>query len=365
MHKQSNPHSTPLTVSNHFFLNISMAEYQNKAAWLPGVGKQVEIGPADIPEPGPGELLIEVKVVAAQPAEYKIQEGTLPYQLNYPTIIGISFSGVVVKVGTEVSRFKKGDCIVTNSAGSIRNDPRFGAYQKYAVTTQEMTAKIGEVSFEAAVSISSLAYPASALFIHLHLEKPAEHPNPENKNKKVLIWGASSSFGAYATYLAARAGYTVVGVASSKNAQLVKSFGAAHFVDRTSPTVTQELIDLGPFEAVLAAADAAQDQPVLGAVLAAHGGGSFLSTMGLRPGVELPPGVQGNFVAIMDVYLDPKTRDFTTWVWWDFLETELASGRLQPVPVQILGGLDKVQEAWNLLKAGKVSGQRLAITPGL
>jgi len=38
-----------------------MAEYQNKAAWLPGVGKQVEIGPADIPEPGPEELLIEVR----------------------------------------------------------------------------------------------------------------------------------------------------------------------------------------------------------------------------------------------------------------------------------------------------------------
>ena len=54
----------------------------------------------------------------------------------------VSFSGVVVKVGTEVSRFKEGDRIVTNSAGSIRNDPRFGAYQKYAVTTQEMTAKV-------------------------------------------------------------------------------------------------------------------------------------------------------------------------------------------------------------------------------
>ena len=123
-----------------------------------------------------------------------------------------------------------------------------------------------------------------------------------------------------------------MGVASSKNAQLVKSFGAEHFFDGNSSTLTQELIELGPFEAVLAAADAAHDQPVLGAVLAVHrgGGGSFLSTMGLRPGVELPSGVEVNFVAIMDVYLDPKTRDLTTWVWWDFLESELASGRLQP-----------------------------------
>lgn len=342
-----------------------MAAYQNIAAWLPGVGEQVEIGPANTPDPGPGELLIEVGVVAAQPAEYKIQEGTLPYALKYPTIIGLSFSGTIVKVGTEVSRFKQGDRIVTNSCGSLRNDPRFGAYQRYAITTQEMTAKIGEASFEAAVSISSLCYPASALIQHLHLEKPTDHPNPENKNKKVLIWGASSSFGAYASLMAARAGYTVVGVASSKNAQLVKSFGAMHFIDRRSPTVTQELIDIGPFEAVLAAADSAPDQDVLGAVLAAHGGGTFLSTMGVRAGVELPPGVNGTFAPFMEAYLDPKKREFTQWVWWDFLESGLASGRLQQMPVQILGGLDKVQEAWNLLKEGKVSGQRLAITPNL
>jgi NADPH:quinone reductase-like Zn-dependent oxidoreductase len=225
--------------------------------------------------------------------------------------------------------------------------------------------QIGQASFEAAVSVSNLYGAVSALILHLHLERPSNNPNPENKNKKVLIWGASSSFGAYATQIAARAGYGVVGVASSGNAQLVRSFGATYFVDRKSPTVKQELIDLGPFTAVLAAADSAQDQVLLGAVLAAHGGGTFLSTMGVRAGVELPSGVSGFFTQFLDDYLDPKNREFTRWVWWDFLESELASGRLQLVPVRVLGGLDKVQEAWDLLKEGKVSGQRLAIAPYL
>ncbi|KAK4895544.1 hypothetical protein LTR27_006327 [Elasticomyces elasticus] len=342
-----------------------MATYQNMAAWLPGVGKQVEVGPADTPEPGPGELLIEVKAIASQPAEYKIQDGSLPYPLKYPTIIGISFSGTIVKVGTEVSRFKQGDRVATNSCMVLRNDSRFGSYQRYALTTQEMTAKIGETSFETAVSVSTLCYSASALILHLHLERPADHPNPENKSKKVLIWGASSSFGAYASQMAARAGYAVVGVASAKNAQLVKSFGAMHFVDRKPPTVTQELIDLGPFEAVLAASDSAPDQVVLGDVLVAQGGGTFVVTMGVWPGVELPSGVTGIFAAFLPDYLDPKNREFTEWVWWEFLESEFASGRLQSVPVRALGGLDKVQEAWNLLKEHKVSGERLAIAPGL
>jgi NADPH:quinone reductase-like Zn-dependent oxidoreductase len=199
----------------------------------------------------------------------------------------------------------------------------------------------------------------------LHLDRPSSSPNPENKNKKVLIWGASSSFGAYATQLALQAGYSVVGVASARNAQLLESMGVTHFVDRNSPTVTEELVALGPFEAVLAAADAAEDQVVLGNVLAAHGGGSFLTTMGVRAGVKLPEGVTGFFRQYVDDYLDPKNAEFTQWVWWNYLENALTSGQLKLVPVKVLGGLDKVQEAWRMLHEGKVSGERLAIAPGL
>ena len=156
-----------------------------------------------------------------------------------------------------------------------------------------------------------------------------------------------------------------MGVASAKNAELVRSFGAEHFVDRKSTTVVQDLIDIGPFEAVLAAQDAAPDQVVLGEVLAAQGGGTFLSTMGVRPGVELPPGVSGFFAQFLDDYLDPKNKEFTRWLWWEFLESEFASGNMKFMPVRVVGGLDKVQDAWDLLKEGKVSGQRLAIAPNL
>jgi NADPH:quinone reductase-like Zn-dependent oxidoreductase len=197
----------------------------------------------------------------------------------------------------------------------------------------------------------------------LHLDKPSEEPNPDNKMKKILIWGASSSFGAYATQLATEAGYTVVGVASGQNAELVRSFGAVHFVDRKSPSASQELVAHGPFHAVLAASDSAQDQVVIGNVLAAQGGGSFLSTMGLRQGVTLPPGVSGHFAQFLDDYLDPKNEAFTKWLWWQYLETAIVSGKLIMLPVRVLGGLSKVQTAWDLLHEGKVSGQRLVIVP--
>ena len=65
-----------------------MSGSQNLAAWLPGVGKALEIREAPRPTPTKGELLIKVMAVAVQPAEYKIQKGILPFQLTYPTIIG-------------------------------------------------------------------------------------------------------------------------------------------------------------------------------------------------------------------------------------------------------------------------------------
>ncbi|KAH8659764.1 putative alcohol dehydrogenase [Xylariales sp. PMI_506] len=337
----------------------------NIAAWLPGVGEAIEVGPTDLPIPGPGELLIKVSLVAVQPVEYKIQKAILSIPLTYPAILGFTFTGVVVKTGPGVIRFNVGDRIVTNGAGPFIDDARFGGYQRYALTTQALTSKIGNVSFETAASVSNLYTAASALVLHLGLDRPAKEPRITSKGQKVLIWGASSSLGVRATQMAVDAGYTVVGTASLRNEGLVKSFGAEHFVDRKSVDTAQQLIRLGPFQAILAAADSAEDQPVIGRVLAAQGGGSFLSTMGLRDGVTLPPGVQVKFAQFLDDYLDPKNKGFTEWLWWDYLENTLQSNKIKPLPLNIIGGLSKLQAALDLLSQGSVSATRLAIDASL
>jgi NADPH:quinone reductase-like Zn-dependent oxidoreductase len=203
----------------------------------------------------------------------------------------------------------------------------------------------------------------SALVLHLHLDKPSPTPNPLNNSKKILIWGASSSFGANAIQIAASAGYSVVGVASASNAELVKSLGATDFVDRANSSVAEELIAIGPFHAVLAAADSAKDQATMGAVLAAQGGGKVLSTMGVRAGVKLPDGVTILFAQFLDDYLDPDNADFTRWVWWEYLEEALAMGHICALPTRIMGGLSHAQEAWDTLRQGKASGERLIIRP--
>jgi NADPH:quinone reductase-like Zn-dependent oxidoreductase len=56
--------------------------------------------------------------------------------------MAVCFAGTVVKIGPGVTRFQVGDRVVTNSAGTLRNDARFGALQRYALTTQQLTAKV-------------------------------------------------------------------------------------------------------------------------------------------------------------------------------------------------------------------------------
>jgi hypothetical protein len=64
----------------------------NVAAWLHGVGKDLQLGPSEIHKAGPGELLIKVQAAAVQPAEWKIQRGLLPIPLSYPNILGSEFT---------------------------------------------------------------------------------------------------------------------------------------------------------------------------------------------------------------------------------------------------------------------------------
>jgi len=206
--------------------------------------------------------------------------------------------------------------------------------------------------------------PASALFLHLGLERPLVGSKSPARDEKVLIWGASSSMGALATQIAVDAGYTVVAVASAHNRELVASMGAEHFLDRKTENATTSLVALGPYKAVFAAAESAADQLTIGEVLAKQGGGRFLTTMGVRPGVNLPSGVEGFFVQYLDDYMDPNNAEYTEWFWWGYLENALTGGKLKPFPTEVKGGLSSVMSAWNALREGKMSGRRQIIHPG-
>ena len=60
-----------------------------------------------VPNPGPGEILVKVKAVALNPADWKAHKGLIP--VNFPAILGADVSGDVEELGEGVTDFKKGD----------------------------------------------------------------------------------------------------------------------------------------------------------------------------------------------------------------------------------------------------------------
>jgi hypothetical protein len=125
------------------------------------------------------------------------------------------------------------------------------------------------------------------------------------------------------------------------------------------------LLAVGPFRAIFGASETAGDQTIIGNLLEAQGGGRFLTTMGVRPGVVLPPTVEGFFVQYMDDYMKAENEDYVKWMFWDYLENSLKSGSLQLGKVEVVGGLEELQRSFDLLQAGKVKGRKLVIAPGV
>lgn len=104
---------------------------------------------------------------------------------------------------------------------------------------------------------------------------------------------------------------------------------------------------------------------MIGNLLAAQGGGSFLTTMGVRSGVVLPDVVKGYFVQYMDHYFKPENTEYVKWVFWEYLEEGLVSGSLKLEEVEVIGGLGMLVEGLGRLQGGEVNGKKLVIQPNL
>jgi NADPH:quinone reductase-like Zn-dependent oxidoreductase len=274
----------------------------------------------------------------------------------------VAIAGTVHSVGNGVTRFKPGDHVLAVCALRLLQDARYAGLQRYTLVYQDLTSKIGSADPTTAIAAASLYQALAALTIHLSLSPPTTTPDPTNLSKRVLIWGGSSTVGSYAIQLASKAGYTVVTTSSPQYHSQLLSFGATETHDRHDTSLKEKLTKAGPYEAVLAAADSAEDQTLMASVLAAQGGGSILSTMGARPGAVVPPGVEVKFGQFIDSYLgdDAATKERREKFFWGFLENDvLGEGRLgiQLVDTTVVGGLGKAEEGLERLRGGHGAGR--------
>ncbi len=185
-----------------------------------------------IPKPVPkaDELLLRVHASTVSIADHRTRSRDLPKGLWFfipvalgvfrprKRVLGMEAAGVVEAVGDEVTGFAPGDEVITMLGGS------FGGHAEYArVPLSKATAlKPGNLTIEESAALIFGGYTAISYLNLVELGPGSE----------VLVNGASGAVGTAVVQLAKQRGATVTGVCSARNAELVRSLGADHIIDR-------------------------------------------------------------------------------------------------------------------------------------
>jgi len=186
-----------------------------------------EYGNADVlnyedvekPVPNAGEVLVKVHVAAVNPVDWKIRDGMGEMLgLKLPVILGCEIAGTIETVGGKIENFKSGDAVF----GFISLQ-RNGGYAEYAIAKiDEIVLKPENLNYENAAAIAVGALTSWQAILSL---------GNLTSGQKILIHGASGGVGSMAVQLAKAKGAYVIGTASGKNEEFVKSLGADEFVD--------------------------------------------------------------------------------------------------------------------------------------
>lgn len=193
-----------------------------KALTFKRYGKSPDIGFSEVPRPAlrPDEMLVEVHAASVNPIDNMIPTGLFKAVVKFemPATLGSDLAGVVVEIGSRVTRFKPGDEVFANIF-----DQGTGSIAEFAVVPESAAAlKPANLDFVQAASIPMVGLTSwQALRERVDLRA----------GQKVFIPAGSGGIGTFAIQLAKWLGARVGTTTSTGNVDLVRSLGADEVVD--------------------------------------------------------------------------------------------------------------------------------------
>ncbi len=169
---------------------------------------------ADVPtpEPGPGEVLVEVRAAAINPGEAAIREGAMDAMspATFPSGEGSDLAGVVVAAAADVTAFQPGDEVLGYSW------TRSSHATHTAVPANQLIGKPAGMSWEVAGSLYVIGVTAYA----------AARAAGATRGDVVAVSAAAGGVGRVLTQLLVHRGARVLGIASAANADWLTAHGA-------------------------------------------------------------------------------------------------------------------------------------------
>lgn len=360
-----------------------MATPTHDAAVLTSKGGRLSVQKILTQNPGPDEILINVKSIALNPVDYYMRDSGFLLEA-YPAIPGSDIAGTIAAVGANVPQSTRGTLLqpgtrVAAYAMSVytQGKPAYGAFQtQVLVPADNVTILPDNISFNEGASLPMAVLTAWSGMRTLEFSYDPQPTTttfnttaPPTK-KGLLVWGAASSIGLAAVQIASKTlGLAVYAVASDQHAAYLESLGAAavfdYHGDRAS--VVAQIVSAARADHVAlnhafhATGDLQAAQEVVAAFRGPAAAAVVATAVPMDAASPATDCVESRF--ILPPRLEHGLRDshfafvFSTW-----LRPALQSGAFVPAPKTrtVPGGLQGLDGALDRLRKG-VSAIKLVV----
>jgi D-arabinose 1-dehydrogenase-like Zn-dependent alcohol dehydrogenase len=244
-----------------------------KAAQIPKAGADFQVAEREIPEPGAGQVRIQVRACGVCHSDVLTKEGLWP-GIQYPRVPGHEVAGVIDELGAGVSAWAKGQRVgvgwhgghdgtcVQCRCGDFRNCRNRkitgisydGGYQQYMIAPAEALVSIPEsLSDEDAAPLLDAGVTTFGA-----LRRSGASPGD-----LVAVQGIGG-LGHLGIQFASKFGYRVAAIGrGSENAALARKLGATDYIDSTAVNGAEALQKLGGARVILATAPSSKAMSAL------------------------------------------------------------------------------------------------------
>lgn len=298
-----------------------------------------------------------------------------------PWITGREMAGVVEDVGSDVTRFKKGDRVwtseflppfcrhgsgLTEPTGTYYRDRRAGCFQDLVAVPQHTVMPLPlclDFTDAACLGVAALT-AAMSMWRWLGVPLYPTQASATAQRETMLIWGGSTVTGQFAIQVAASAGLETIAVCSESTAPLVAALGATHVVTYTGKTdlhVIGEILCLarGSLTRAIDLVGAKTANLVL-QVIAACGPQmtvDFVPLAFMSSKAAIPSNARVHNVEMKQFVLNPALR-----IYGERLNELVECGTIRLPAIRVLeGGLSAVEEGLRIVKKGSIGGQKLVV----
>jgi NADPH:quinone reductase-like Zn-dependent oxidoreductase len=197
-------------------------------------------------QPGENQILIRVYAAAVNPVDWKMRLGMArrpppgaaadsppppPPATPPQSIPGLDVAGVVEQLGPGVGGFKVGDKVFSMLGRGPVNGLNGGYSQFVLAPATNVVAKPGNLTFEQAAGIGVAGMTGERVIRQTKV----------SKGQRVLITGVAGGVGSAAAQIALALGAHVVGTATPRHADFLKSIGVTEVVDYTDGTWPEKI----------------------------------------------------------------------------------------------------------------------------